>query len=154
MARQPNPTAGKGRTDGGGAGRGTRRMEGGRPYEPPHPDDDPGDRDDPGAAESLRAEATETIRECESRWSDFRTTGGLALSKYFDRSFRYVESILQDQTSATDWVKDGVALLVGYYGATRDVYQALHKLYPSGRPSSSARPSSSTRPPSSSNRTE
>lgn len=80
----------------------------------------------------LRKDAATAVADCNRRWTDFRTESGTVLEKYFDRTFEYLEGILDDSSRATDWVKDGVALLVGYYQGGRDLCQAVHTLYPSG----------------------
>jgi hypothetical protein len=84
----------------------------------------------PNVAGSLRSDATQTIKDDEARWSQFRTDGGDVLNTYFNQTFGYLQGILGSSSSPTDWVKDGLALLIGYYGAGRKLYAAAHKLYP------------------------
>ena len=79
-------------------------------------------------AKALRADAVKTIAEHSERWDDFRTAGGQALDVYFEDSFGYLEGILDDTSTPKDWVKDGVALLIGYCGAGRKLYQATYDL--------------------------
>jgi hypothetical protein len=84
----------------------------------------------PNVASTLRSDASQTIKDHEARWSQFRTDGGDVLDTYFDQTFGYLRGILGSSSSPTDWVKDGLALLIGYCGAGRKIYQATYKLYP------------------------
>jgi hypothetical protein len=98
-------------------------------------EDDGSGADDESPASAMRADASATLKDCQKRWSTFRTSGGSVLEKYFDRTFDYFESILQDGGGAKTWFQDGVALLVGYYSGGHDLCQAMHDLY-SSRPGS------------------
>jgi hypothetical protein len=85
----------------------------------------------PNVASTLRSDASQTIKDHEARWSQFRTDGGDVLDTYFNQTFNYLQGILGPSSSPTDWVKDGLALLIGYCGAGRKIYQAASKLLPS-----------------------
>jgi hypothetical protein len=82
----------------------------------------------PGPKTDVRLEARKTLAAHADRWSTFRNTGGEVLDAYFEDGFTYVERILDDASGPKDWVKDGVAILIGYCGAGRKLYQATYDL--------------------------
>lgn len=82
------------------------------------------------ANKKLAAGAVKTIKQHSGRWGDFRTAGGNVLNKYFNNSFDYVEEIVDGKLEPKEWVTEGLALVIGYFSAGHDLYQAAHKLYP------------------------
>jgi hypothetical protein len=79
-------------------------------------------------AKDLLGEARKTVAAHSKRWSDFRNTGGVIVDDYFDDGFTYIERVLDDKSEPKDWVKDGLAILIGYCGAGRKLYKATYDL--------------------------
>ncbi len=82
-------------------------------------------------AKKLAAGAVKTIKQHSDRWSKFRSDGGDVLTKYFDNSFEYLEEIVDGKLEPKEWISEGLALLIGYFSAGHQLYQAANKLYPS-----------------------
>src|SRR5262245_30650976 len=77
----------------------------------------------------LREDARETLTECEGRWKTFREEAGTALNSQMERSFKWLQNILGDDSKPTDWLKDGVALAIRCYGTGKELFDATNKLY-------------------------
>src|SRR5579862_1568915 len=82
------------------------------------PAGDPGDDDDETPQE-LRQDARDTLSAADGAWTDFRTAAGEALGDHVDNTFGYFESILGDDSTPTDWIKDGVALWINCFTTGR-----------------------------------
>jgi hypothetical protein len=76
----------------------------------------------------VRVKARETLAAHSEKWSAFRSTGGEVVDAYFNDGFTYLEKVINNDSKPTDWVKDGVSILIGYCGAGRKLYQATYDL--------------------------
>lgn len=106
------------------------------PVNPPHehhhpePPPGPGGGQPPGGdSAGLRAAAEKTLSDCEDNWERFRTNVGTRLTDQFEDTFGFFQEILADGSKPRDWVKDGIALWIGGYRTSRDIWDEAYRLY-------------------------
>jgi hypothetical protein len=76
-----------------------------------------------GSAQSVksRQDAREFLKRCEVRLQTLGAAYSSALNTHTANSFAYVRGLLKDESSPTDWLKDGVALWVSCYQTQIDL---------------------------------
>jgi hypothetical protein len=75
----------------------------------------------------LIAAAQGTVQSLKDRWDGFREDCGTSLNEYLDQGFGYVEGVLGDDSTPTDWIKGGMALWIRSFGVTRSLCNAAFR---------------------------
>jgi hypothetical protein len=88
-----------------------------------------GSRDSSSGSADSRADAAKTLKDLQERLAEFYEDFTIAVQEPLDRGFEYVENVLGDKSSPTDWIKDGVGLWIQGYSSGRGIWDAAHKFW-------------------------
>jgi hypothetical protein len=83
---------------------------------------------DEGLPKTPRAQAHDILKDCRGRLDTYRDEVGETLEGHVNRTFSHFEGVLGDDWSASDIIKDSVALWINCYGTVRELYDSTYRL--------------------------